>query len=113
VYAKDFLIVPRFVFFALQKWYGCNSVIERKVISCQKDKKKAINDFKQKRSQSNTVLLAEQIPSLFYKTIGETNYELDVYPKFMYFQRINDKGEKPHQKAIVNRKIDASYIKKN
>ncbi len=40
-------------------------------------------------------------------------YELDVYPKFLYFEKITDKGERPHKKAILNRKIDHSYIKKN
>lgn len=33
-------------------------------------------------------------------------YELEIYPKFVYFEKINEKGEKPHEKAIVNQKID-------
>jgi hypothetical protein len=31
-YGTDFLILPRFMFFPLSRWYQCNSVIERKVI---------------------------------------------------------------------------------
>jgi hypothetical protein len=29
---EDFVIVPKFVFYPLSKWYNCNKVIERKVI---------------------------------------------------------------------------------
>ena len=53
------------------------------------------------------------MPDNFFKVIGDTTYELEVYPKFIYFEKINDKGEKPHQKAIVNQKIDPQYVKKN
>ncbi len=37
---------------------------------------------------------------------------MEVYPKFFYYEKINDKGERPHQKAIVNQKIDQNYVKK-
>ena len=42
------------------------------------------------------------LPDRFFKVIGDTTYELEVYPKFIYYEKINDKGERPHQKAIVN-----------
>lgn len=45
--------------------------------------------------------------------MGDTIYELEVYPKFIYFEKITDKGERPHQKAIINQKIDPSYMKKS
>ena len=115
LYASEFIILPRFVFFPLSKWYGCNKVIERRVVQYQRDKSRAINTFKQKRSQSNTSLLPnqQQIPDMFYKVIGDITYELEVYPKFLYYEKITEKGERPHQKAIINRKVDAAYIKKN
>ena len=31
-YGTDFVIVPRFVFFPLSKWYPCNRIIERQVV---------------------------------------------------------------------------------
>lgn len=40
-------------------------------------------------------------------------YELEVNPKFVYFEKINEKGERPHQKAVVNQKIGVQYVKKN
>jgi hypothetical protein len=32
LFGTDFVLLPRFLFFPLQKWYSCNLVIERKVI---------------------------------------------------------------------------------
>jgi hypothetical protein len=37
---------------------------------------------------------------------------LEIYPKFIYFEKITDKGERPHSKAIVNQKIDPGYLRK-
>jgi len=59
------------------------------------------------------VITGDSVPSQFFRTIGDTIYELDVYPKFLYFEKISDKGEKLHQKALANRRIDLAYIKKN
>jgi hypothetical protein len=36
-----------------------------------------------------------------------------VYPKYLYFEKITDKGERPHLKAITQQRIDPAYIKKN
>lgn len=33
-------------------------------------------------------------------------YELEIYPKLVYYEKINEKGERPHNKAIVNQKVD-------
>ncbi len=52
----DFIIIPRFMFFPLSKWYGCNKVIERRVISYQKDRNQANNILNSKKSQSNCIL---------------------------------------------------------
>lgn len=68
--------------------------------------------FKSKKTQS--VMLGNQssLPDQFFKTIGDISYELEIYPKYVYYQRITDNGDRPHQKAIINRKIDPSYMKK-
>jgi hypothetical protein len=102
----DFIIVPRFVFFPLSKWYSCNKVIERKVIKYKHDKNKSLNMFKQKKLASSQTVKAQQLPENLFKVVGDTSYELEVYPKFVYFEKITEKGERPHQKAIINQKID-------
>lgn len=45
-YGDGFILVPRFVFYPLSKWYKCTKVIERKVISYKSDKRKTLNLFK-------------------------------------------------------------------
>jgi hypothetical protein len=40
LYGDDFLLVPKFVFQPLSKWYQCTKVIERKVIHYKTDRKK-------------------------------------------------------------------------
>lgn len=39
LYGTDFVLLPRFVYFPLSKWYGggCSRVIERRVIQYQRD----------------------------------------------------------------------------
>lgn len=46
------------------------------------------------------------LPDAFYKSTHDMNYEVEIYPKFVYYEKINEKGDKPHKKAIVNRNID-------
>ncbi|CDW76980.1 ubiquitin carboxyl-terminal hydrolase 15 [Stylonychia lemnae] len=114
-YGDGFILVPRYVFYPLSKWYKCTKVIERKVISYKSDKKKSLNLFKQRKSVTGTMIIAgssQQVPDPFFKTLGDITFELEVYPKFMYYEKINDKGERPHQKAVVNHKIDPNYLKK-
>lgn len=45
-YGEGFILVPKFVFFPMSKWYKCTKVIERKVISYRSEKKRALNMFK-------------------------------------------------------------------
>ena len=84
-YSQDFIIVPRFVFFPLSKWYSCNKVIERKVIKYKHDKNKSLNMFKQKKTASSQTVKSQQLPENLFKIVGDTSYELEVYPKFLYF----------------------------
>jgi hypothetical protein len=62
--------------------------------------------FKQKKLASSQTVKAQQLPENLFKIVGDTSYELEVYPKFIYFEKITEKGERPHQKAIINQKID-------
>jgi len=83
---EDFVLVPKFVYIPLSKWYGCDKEIERKVIKYKtKDK-----SFQKK---GKIPQLSSIIPEAYKKEDGEYTYELEVYPKFIYYSRINDKGE--------------------
>jgi len=43
---------------------------------------------------------------------GEFVYELEVYPCMLYLAMVSEKGEKPHQKAVINGKVDFNYVRK-
>jgi hypothetical protein len=47
-YGDRFILVPRFVFYPLSKWYKITKVIERRVINyhSDRDKKKSLSLFK-------------------------------------------------------------------
>ena len=44
--------------------------------------------------------------------VGQIVYELEIYPNLVYLSKVTDKGEKPHQKAVVNGKIDYNYLRR-
>ena len=46
------------------------------------------------------------------KKVGDTIYELEVYPKLIYISQITEKGVKEHKDAFVNRKLNQKYLKK-
>lgn len=61
VYNEDFIIVPKFVFVPLSKWYNCTKTIERKVISYKSDKKKSIGMFKQRRNTAASIIIGNTL----------------------------------------------------
>lgn len=46
------------------------------------------------------------------KVVGSEIYELELFPRFVYFQKVGLDGLKPHEKAIQNKKVDVNYVKK-
>lgn len=91
---EDYVIVPKFVFNALSKWYTCNKVMQRTII------------------KSPTGAQSESGGSaLFRKTIKNKVYELEQNPKLVYFEKIGENGEKPHLKCFQNQKIDKNYVR--
>ena len=58
-------------------------------------------------------MLVPPTSDMYLKQVNDMYYELEIYPKFIYYERITDKGERPHKKAIVNQKVDSAYLKKN
>jgi hypothetical protein len=97
-YGEGFILVPKFVFVPFSKWYKCTKVIERKVISYRSERRRALSLFKQKKAVTQSMVIAgtQQVPDHFFKSIGDLTYELEVYPKHFYYEKISDKGEKPH-----------------
>jgi hypothetical protein len=43
---------------------------------------------------------------------GEFVFELEINPQLLYLAQVNDKGEKPHKKAVINGKVDFNYLRK-
>lgn len=43
---SDYVLLPKFVFMALQKWYGCDKILQRDIISF-KGTPEAIAAYKQ------------------------------------------------------------------
>lgn len=80
------MVLPRVVFFPLSKWYTCNKVIERRVITYP-------IGAKNRKSLAEGPKSAED---KYTKVVGNMVYELEVKPRCIYFERISDKGERPH-----------------
>jgi hypothetical protein len=87
------------VYYPFSKWYKSNKQIERHVIKYKSLKKSQhISSQKTKKIAASQVLIAapSTLPEFFFKTVHELNYEVEVYPKFIYYEKIGDKGERPH-----------------
>ena len=56
VYGEDFILVPKYVFLPLSKWYKCTKTIERKVISYKTDRKKSLSVFKKKLTTASGII---------------------------------------------------------
>lgn len=98
----DTVVLPRVVFFPLSKWYKCNKVIERRVISYP-------GGIKRRRSAAEGPKINDD---KYSKVVGDMVVELEVRPKCIYFERISDKGEMPHENLIVGSRLDLKYVKK-
>ena len=60
-----------------------------------------------KSLQTATGTTSNRISANFIKIIDGIQYELEIYPRLIYFEQINPKtGEKPHLNAIINYRID-------
>ena len=43
---------------------------------------------------------------------GEYTYELELNPRLIYLGKVSDEGKRLHRAAVVNFKIDHSYLKR-
>jgi hypothetical protein len=97
VYNEDFVLLPKHVFFPLSTWYSCDAIITRDVISwraavASKPGKFGRLDSMGSRNSSRFMMSNQK----FYnpeeetydvdlqKKVGDTVYELEIYPKLVY-----------------------------
>ena len=121
VYKQDYLLLPKYVFYALSKWYPCDKVITRQVIKYVSARRDDHSSLMSSR-HSNRFMMSSQ---KFYNTKendfdedlvhrdGGLVYELEINPRVIYLGKVTDTGERPHRAAIQNRKVDMHYLKKN
>ena len=122
-YKQDFVLLPKYVFYPLGKWYSCDQEITRSVIQYKRERKfgETAGQGGFNSQMSHRFMMSSQKfynpkekefqEELIHKK-GELVYELEVNPSQLYLALINEKGEKPHQKAVINGNVDFNYIKK-
>ena len=121
-YKQDFVLLPKYVYYPLSKWYSCEKEITRTVIQYRRDRKFGESHGTMLSSQqSRRFLMSSQKfynpregqfeEELVHKK-GEFVYELEIYPCMFYLAMVTEKGEKPHFKAVVNGTVDFNYIRK-
>ena len=99
-YKQDFVLLPKYVYYPLSKWYSCEKEITRSVIQYRRDKKiggalgdlgtaSAIQSLNVSRMDSHRFMMSSQ---KFYNPMeqqfeeelvhkkGEFVYELEIYP---------------------------------
>lgn len=94
-YNVDFVILPKYAFRALSTWYPCNRVLRRGVL---------------KKAADGAARKASAVDQFFRRRVAGVEYELEMFPTLLYFDRITEAGEKTHSKGIVNLNIDMNYI---
>ena len=77
-YNENFVILPKYAYRALSKWYPCNLELERKVNVSSTKKKEESN-------QASTDKHDDEISQFFKKTVKGKIYELEISPKVIYF----------------------------
>jgi len=119
-YGQDFYLLPKFVFRPFSKWYDCDKIITRQVIMT-KSKVGLKRMDSMRSSHSHRFMMSsqkfynpavEEFEEEFVRTVGDTVYELELYPRLVYLGKVTEKGEKLHKKAIVNKQVDQNYLVK-
>lgn len=121
VYKQDYLLLPKYVFYALSKWYPCDKVITRQVIKYAGAARRDDHSSLMSSRHSNRFMMSS---SKFYNTKendfdedlihrdGDFVYELEINPRVIYLGKVTDSGDRPHRAAIQNKRIDSLYLKK-
>ena len=122
---EDFVIVPKYVFNSLSKWYKCNKTIELKVHQCKtadnilriansrvQNSRMGKDDPIEKANPMSSIAVTEQSMSMknhiFQKVVNDAQYSLEIYPKIIYFQMVQKDGKKPHQDQTKDYKADVN-----
>lgn len=122
-YKQDFVLLPKYVYHPLSKWYNCDQEITRAVIQYRRERRMTESQTMASsiQSASKRFLLSSQKfynpkegqfeEELVHKQ-GEFVYELEIYPIILYLAQVTEQGEKPHFKAVVNGHVDFTYLRK-
>lgn len=108
VYKQDYVLLPKFVFFPLSKWYPCDKIITRHVIKSSNvrrrdDQSMMSSHYSQRFMMSNQKFFNNKENDFDEDLIhrdGDYVFELELNPKIVYLGKISDKGEKLHKNAI-------------
>jgi len=128
---QDFKVVPASLFRAFSRWYVCKTVIERKVVKLKAKGKisqllpsNSVNALEENKEENTLAIQPlkgkqhsiaasfKQTSHQLTKNVGFDMFELELFPRFIYFQKVGLDGLKPHEKAIQNKKVDFNYVKK-
>ena len=122
-YKQDFVLLPKYVYYPLSKWYSCEKEITRSVIQYRRTRGlgESMQSAMASSHNSRRFLMSSQKfynpregqfeEELVHKK-GEFVYELEIYPSILYLGKVTEKGEKPHVKAVVNGRVDFTYLRK-
>ena len=43
--------------------------------------------------------------------MGDIQYELEIYPRLIYFDKVSEEGQKPFEHAVIDHKFDNKVLK--
>lgn len=124
-FMTDYLLLPKFVFWPLSKWYACDVEIERVVISYKAtghSRRTSIQSaiFKNEGLRSSYAQKfimsgqkfhkknnAEDSDKDYLKRIGDLIYEVEVNPRVFYLAPVNNlTGELSYKRLVQSRRVD-------
>ena len=121
-YKQDFVLLPKYVYYPLSKWYSCEKEITRSVIQYRRARGlgESMSAMASSHGSRRFLMSSQKFynpregqfeEELVHKK-GEFVYELEIYPSILYLGKVTEKGEKPHVKAVVNGRVDFTYLRK-
>mmetsp|Transcript_11751 Transcript_11751/g.18015 ORF Transcript_11751/g.18015 Transcript_11751/m.18015 type:complete len:137 (+) Transcript_11751:542-952(+) len=100
-YGEDFIILPKYAYRALSKFYVVNLELQRKVVRHVSGRPQEVSDDK----------VTSEVHQFFIKRAGNVTLELEISPVLLYCGWVTPEGERPYKKAIVNESVDWKYVK--
>ena len=121
-YKTDWIVVPKYVFYPLGKWYQCDKTITRQVIQYKKERRGGnLETQSMMSSHSHRFMMSnqkfynpeeQQFEEELIHRKGDFVYELEINPPLIYLGLVEENGNLPNKEAIQNGRIDLNYIRK-